>query len=125
MEQQGLPQENCGVGTLEAYANAGLPSNFEFTEMLNDVIMASYADTMEGSDDLVRNGIVLPNNVVDQKAWRVGKAILTGPGCASVKPGDYFIFPGDKGIKAIQKNGRQVIFLNEERIFGICKPVKE
>jgi len=119
-----LSQENQGIGPLEQYAGDTLPSDYEFTEMLGDVIMAVYVDTIEGSDDLVRNGIVLPNNVVDQKAWRVGKAILTGPKCTSVMPGSFFIFPGDRGIKALQRNGKTVIFLNEDRIFGICQPVE-
>ncbi len=123
LAQAYAPQENGGLADLEQYAGDTLPAGFEFTAMLGDIIMAIYADTAEGSNDLLRNGIVLPVNVVDQKAWRVAKAVLVGPR-SNIKVGEYFIFPGDRGIKGIQKDGKHVIFLNEDRIFGICKPTK-
>ena len=36
---------------------------------------------------LVRNGIILPEEVVDNKAWRVGKVVLAGPNTKQVKTG--------------------------------------
>jgi co-chaperonin GroES (HSP10) len=120
--QQPLARENNGLADLDPYQNCPLPEDFEITELLGDVIQVVYADTAEDGRSLVRNGIILPAEVVDSKAWRIGKVIMAGPNTKQVKAGQYVIFPGDKGIKGIQKNGKMNIFLNEERIFGICAP---
>ena len=117
-----LARNNNGIADIDPYQNCPLPEDFEITELLGDVIQVVYADVAEDGCSLIRNGIILPNDVVDNKAWRVGKVILVGPGCKQVKAGDHVIFPGDKGIKGLQKNGKLNVFLNEERIFGICRP---
>ncbi len=122
--QQPLARENNGLADLDPYQNCPLPEDFEITELLGDVIQVEYADVAENGKDLIRNGILLPAAVVDSKAWRIGKVIMAGPNTKQVKAGQYVIFPGDKGIKGIQKNGKLNIFLNEERIFGICAPAK-
>jgi hypothetical protein len=118
-----LPRQNNGIADLDPYQNCPLPEDFEITELLGDTIQVIYADLAEDGKSLVRNGIILPSEVVDNRAWRVGRVVLAGPCTKQVKSGDYVIFPGDKGIKGIQKNGKLNIFLNEERIFGICKPL--
>jgi hypothetical protein len=117
-----LPRENNGIADVELYQDCPLPENFEITELLGDVIQVVYADTAEDGKSLIRNGIILPAEVVDNKAWRVGKVVLAGPNTKQVKTGHYVIFPGDKGIKGMQRNGKLNIFLNEDRIFGICRP---
>ena len=117
-----LARNNNGLADIDPYQNCPLPEDFEITELLGDVIQVVYADTAEDGRSLIRNGIILPHEVVDNKAWRVGKVVLAGPCCKQVKTGDFVIFPGDKGIKGLQKNGKLNIFLNEERIFGICRP---
>ena len=119
-----LPRENNGIADLDPYQDCPLPEDFEVTELLGDVIMAEYADVATDGKSLIRNGIILPNEVVDKKAWRVGKVLLVGPNAKQVKVGHHVIFPGDKGIIGIQKGGKTVIFLNEERIFGICSNSK-
>lgn len=118
-----LENENNGLPTLDPYENCPLPEDYEIVELLGRVIMAEYADVAADGKSLIRNGIILPNEVVDKKAWRVGKVLLVGPQTKQVKQGQTIIFPGDKGIIGIQKGGRTVIFLDEERIFGICKPI--
>jgi len=56
---------------------------------------------------------------------------MAGVGCKNTKPGDHIIFPHDKGIPisgiTIEGHGelRHGIFLNEERLFGKCKPKNE
>lgn len=120
-----LPRENNGIANLDPYENCPLPEDYEVTELLGDVIMAEYADVASDGKSLMRNGIILPHEVVDKKAWRVGKVLLVGPNAKQVKAGHYIIFPGDKGIIGIQKGGKTVIFLNEERIFGICAPMNK
>tara|TARA_R110000868_G_scaffold294551_2_gene555071 strand:- start:237 stop:614 length:378 start_codon:yes stop_codon:yes gene_type:complete len=116
-----LPRENNGLPSLDPYQDCPLPEDYEITELLGDVIMAEYADVAADGKSLVRNGIILPNEVVDKKAWRIGKVLLVGPDSKQVKAGQHVIFPGDKGIIGIQKGGKTVIFLDEKRIFGICK----
>lgn len=109
----------------EDYKDMPLPEDYEITEVLSNVIVAEYVDVAEDGRSLVRNGIVLPNQVVDQRAWRVAKVNLTGPECKQVKIGDIVIFPGDKGLQGLQRNGKMSIFLSEDRIFGICKQDRE
>lgn len=117
-----LARNNNGIANLDTYQNCPLPEDYEIVELLGDVIQLVYADVASDGKSLIRNGIILPSEVVDNKAWRIGKVVLTGPDVKQVKQGQYVIFPGDKGIKGIQKDGVLNVFLNEERIFGICKP---
>jgi co-chaperonin GroES (HSP10) len=107
----------------EDYKDVPLPEDYEIVELLSNVIAVEYADVAPDGKSLMRNGIILPNQVVDHRAWRVAKVKLTGPDCKQVKVGDIVIFPGDRGLQSIQKNGVMLVFLSEERIFGICKPV--
>lgn len=117
-----LARNNNGLPDIDQYKNCPLPEDFEITELLGDTIQVEYAD-VDPSDGqtVVRNGILIPQGVAEQKAWRVGKVILAGPNTRQVKNGHYVIFPGDKGLPGIQKNGKMTVFLNEERIFGICQ----
>jgi cellobiose-specific phosphotransferase system component IIB len=75
----------------------------------------------------MRNGIYVPTNALT-KAWRKARVILAGPDAKYTKVGDIVIFPNNLGVTVANidienvgsiKNG---IFLNENRIFGICKP---
>jgi hypothetical protein len=109
----------------EDYKDMPLPEDYEITEVLCNVIVAEYVDVADDGKSLIRNGIVLPNQVVDQRAWRVAKVKLTGPECKQVKVNDIIIFPGDKGLQGLQRNGKMSIFLSEDRIFGICKQDRE
>jgi co-chaperonin GroES (HSP10) len=118
-----LPRENNGLIEVDAYKDCPLPEDYEITEVLGDVIMLEYVDVAEDGKSLIRNGIILPNQVVDNRSWRVAKVNLAGPEVKQVKVGDIVMFPGDRGLQAIQKNGKMSIFLNEHRIFGICKPI--
>ena len=117
-----LTRNNNGLANIDAYQNCPLPEDYDIVELLGDVIQLVYSDVASDGRSLVRNGIILPSEVVDNKAWRIGKVVLTGPDVKQVKPGQFVIFPGDKGIKGIQKDGILNVFLNEDRIFGICKP---
>jgi co-chaperonin GroES (HSP10) len=109
----------------EDYKDVPLPEDYEIVELLSNVIAVEYADVAPDGKSLIRNGIILPNQVVDHRAWRVAKVTLAGPQCKQVKVGDIVMFPGDRGLQSIQKNGKMLVFLSEERIFGICKPLKE
>lgn len=113
-----LSRENNGI-TPEDYKDLPLPEDYEITELLGDVIMVKYLDIVDGG--VKRNGIILPNQVVDNRAWRVGEVVLAGPACKQVKKGSKVIFPGDRGLQAIRQKEGMVIFLSENRIFGICE----
>lgn len=122
-QQASLTQENKGLVEIEQYGNAALPEDYEITEVLDDVIMAEYADVAGNGKEIIRNGLFIPEGVVDQKAWRVGKVIITGPNVKNKTlrtPGATFIFPGDRGLRSIRQDGRQILFINEDRIFGVC-----
>lgn len=116
--------------------NKSLPSDFgmedySLTEILDDVILVEYCDIVGdevGSDYIERGGIIIPTSNV-QNAWRKGKVILTGPRVQQTKVGDIVIFPNSMGIPITNleitdhgkvKNG---LFINEQRIFGICKSI--
>jgi len=109
----------------EDYKDMPLPEDYEIVELLNDVIAVEYADVAEDGRSLIRNGIVLPNQVVDNRAWRIATVKLVGPDVKQVKVGQTVIFPGDRGLQGLQRNGKLMIFLTESRIFGVCKPIQE
>lgn len=122
--QAGLTRQNSGLIEIEQYGSAQLPEDYDIVELLDDIIMAEYADLAEDGKSVIRNGILLPESVIEQKAWRVGRVLLAGPSVSSKRlrtQGTHFIFPADRGIRSIKKDGRQIIFINEDRIFGICE----
>jgi co-chaperonin GroES (HSP10) len=109
----------------EDYKDIPLPEDYEIVELLADVIAVEYCDIAPDGKSLMRNGIILPNQVVDHRSWRVAKVTLAGPACKQVKVGNIVMFPGDRGLQSIQKNGKMLVFLSENRIFGICKPISQ
>ena len=101
---------------------------FKLSEVLDDIILIQYADAGDDRGDTVmRNGLALPLAHIE-KAWRIGKVVLAGHNCRRVKVNDYVCFPSDKGIPCsnldVENVGvlKDATFLNEGRIFGICKP---
>ena len=96
---------------------------------MDDIILVEYVDLTADKDGILRNGIYIPTNTVT-KAWRKAKVILAGPEVKYTKVGDIVLFPSSLGITvanlAIRGHGiiGNGVFLNESRIFGICK-VKE
>lgn len=115
-------------------SNKTLPSDFglddyELSELLDDVILVEYCDLVAGEDNaeyIKRGSIVIPISQITN-AWRKGVVILAGPRVQQAKVGDIVVFPSSMGIPVMNlevsnhgkvKNG---LFLNEQRIFGICK----
>jgi hypothetical protein len=46
--------------------------------------------------------------------------------CKTVKEGDFIVFPNDRGMRVSNLNGlKHIVFLNEQRIFGVCKTKTE
>ena len=99
--------------------------DYELNFIFDDILLIEYADETDRGE-IERNGILIPANAMN-KAWRRGRVILAGPDAKYTKEGDIVIFPNNMGVtisnvtitnKGKIKNG---VFLNEERMFGICK----
>jgi len=98
---------------------------YNLKSLLDDVLLVKYVDETEDGTSIMRNGIIVPVNV-DTKAWRIGEVVLCGPSSKYVKTGDYVVFPNNLGVPVanldIENYGtlKKGLFLNEQRIFGIC-----
>ena len=98
---------------------------YNLKALLDDIILVKYSDETEDGTSIMRNGIHVPINT-DTKAWRIGEVILAGPNVRFAKVGDHVCFPNNLGVPVanidIDNYGtlNKGIFLNEQRIFGIC-----
>ena len=103
---------------------------FRLKQILDDVLLAEFVDETTDGSAILRRGIFIPGNAMT-KAWRVGKVILAGPNVKYAKTGDHIIFPNNLGIPIanIEVEGfgtlAKGIFLNEQRIFGICSQLED
>jgi hypothetical protein len=101
--------------------------DFELSFIFDDILLVEYIDLTDDRDGILRNGLYIPTNAMT-KAWRKAKVILTGPNALYTKVGDIVVFPNNLGVTianmAIRNHGviRNGVFLNENRVFGICKP---
>ena len=99
--------------------------DYELSFIFDDILLIEYIDETD-QGDVLRNGIVVPTNALN-KAWRRGKVILAGPHAKYAKEGDVVVFPNNMGvtISGVNVTGKgkvkKGVFLNEERMFGICK----
>jgi hypothetical protein len=103
---------------------------YNLKSVLDDILLVKYVDETEDGSNIMRNGIVVPINA-DTKAWRIGEVILAGNNVKVAKIGDFVCFPNNLGVPIanIDIDGygtlKKGIFLNEQRIFGICSQRKE
>lgn len=129
--QTTLEDEVKGTIQLDKYASSENFNLFgyELSQVLDDIILVKYVDCNDDGTEILKNGVWVPINVTTY-AWRLGEVVLAGPRCKLVKTGDVVCFPNDKGIQVgnleVEGEGklRNSCFLNEERVFGICKPKK-
>ena len=123
-DQRGsLPRENFGLPSLDLTDMQGIeiPLEFDITAVLGDILMCEVAD--EGKEGEVKRGGIIISQAMATKMWRVAKVILRGPQCSeTVQVGDYVMYPSDKGIPLISHEGKKLVFLNEARMFCVCKP---
>ena len=127
--QANLEDKVKGTVQLDKYASSENFNLFgyELTTVLDDIILVKYVDCNDDGTEILKNGVWVPINV-NTYAWRLGEVVLAGPRCDLVKVGDVVCFPNDKGIQVgnleVEGQGKlkNSCFLNEERIFGICKP---
>lgn len=123
------PEQDDLIGgkvQLEQYKGSSMEFiDYTLEKVLDDILMCQYADINEDGTEVKRGSIWVPINTV-HFAWRVGRVILAGPKCETVKEGNFIIFPNDKGIQVNNLNGlKNIVFLNESRIFGVCSPKNE
>jgi len=113
-----------GLVQLDNYMGSDINlSDWKLESLLDDIMMCQFADCNEDNTQIMRDGIFVPVNMV-QSAWRVAKVIIAGPRCKT-KVGDHVIFPSNFGIKCAKMNGlKNIVFLNEEHIFGRAVPAK-
>lgn len=103
----------------------GFEDDFELSFIFDDILLVEYIDESD-EGEIMRNGILVPTNAIT-KAWRKAKVILAGPESKYAKVDDIVIFPNDLGVTVsnidIAGKGKikRGIFLNEDRLFGICK----
>lgn len=111
-----------GLVRIENYLSSDLNmTGWTLTAVLDDILMCQFADINEDGTMIKRGDIWVPINAVNQ-AWRVAKVLLAGP-AAKVKPGQYVIFPSTFGMKAANINNlKHIVFLNEDRLFGVAEP---
>jgi co-chaperonin GroES (HSP10) len=128
-EEKFLSQEVQGIASmdLDEYSGMAVPKEWEITGLFGDIIQVEYADVEESelAGELINRGGILVNTNATRYTWRVGKCILKGPAVKYVNVGDYVMFPSDKGIPLTKFNGKDFVFLNEERIFSIVEPTDE
>jgi len=99
-------------------------------QVLDDIILAIFIDESDNGKEIVRNGILVPVNA-ETKAWRLGKVVLTGTSVRHTKIVDVICFPNNLGVPItnIEVDGygkiNKGIFINEQRIFGICSTLKQ
>jgi co-chaperonin GroES (HSP10) len=121
------PQEDKIGGKVQLDNYLGHEMNLDgwtLTKVLDDILMCQYIDVNEEGTEIKRGSIWVPINTVNF-TWRLAKVILAGPDCKTVKVDDVIMFPNDKGIRVANMNGlKNVVFLNETRIFGVCEEQK-
>jgi len=131
-QQQRAESNDYRLIDLDTYVNDNFTLfGYKLSNVLDDIILVQYADMADDKtgQTVLRNGIAIPLAHVE-KAWRIGKVVLAGPRCQHVKINDFVCFPSDKGIPCsnldVDNVGvlKDAIFLNEDRIFGICKPIE-
>ena len=119
------PEEHLIDLSTHSEGDIGLPDDFELSFIFDDILLVEYIDESE-EGEIQRNGIYVPRNAIT-KACRKAKVILAGPKAKYTKQDDIVIFPNNLGVTVsnldISGKGtiKKGVFLNEDRIFGICK----
>jgi cellobiose-specific phosphotransferase system component IIB len=96
--------------------------------VFDDIVLVEFVDEVQ--DAIKRNGLYVPTNATT-KAWRKGKVVLVGPSVQYCGVDDIVVFPNDKGasVANLQVEGYGKVlkgmFLSEQRLFGICKPIEQ
>lgn len=117
-----IDMNNSGLPTFDVTDMQGcaIPLQYDITGVLGDILMCEVVDEEDGV--INRSGIWMSPSMT-AKMWRVARIMKKGPACSpTLNEGDYVMYPSDKGIPSM-KHGKKLIFLNEARLFCICKPI--
>lgn len=116
-------------------ADRGLPTDFglddyTLTKLMDDVMLLEFCDLVSGGSDsdeyVKRGGIIIPVTQV-HNMWRKGRVILKGPRVNFTEVGEIVMFPANMGVQIsnVEVEGygtvKKGLFLNEQRMFGVCK----
>ena len=102
---------------LEKYHENTFSDDYELTELFGDTIMVSYTDCNDVG--YVKRGALWVDPSVTYNIWRVGEVLMKGPKVTEgINVGDLLMFPNDRGIPGVKYRGREVHYINEERLFG-------
>lgn len=103
--------------------------DYVLAKILDDIMLLEFCDLVasnDGAEYVERGGIIIPVTQV-HNMWRKGRVILKGPRVQFTEVGDIVMFPANMGVKIgnveVEGHGpvKNGIFLNEQRMFGICK----
>lgn len=103
--------------------------DFVLSKLMADVILVEFCDLQSGEDGVefvMRGGLAIPVAQV-HNLWRKGKVILKGPHARFTDVGEIVIFPANMGIPVsnlqVKNHGfvKKGLFLNEDRMFGMCE----
>jgi hypothetical protein len=120
-----LPKSLIDFSSLPKNSFNSVFYGYNLKQVLDDILLCTFVDETEDGTSIIRNGLHVPVNT-DTKAWRIGEVILAGPNVKYAKVGDFVCFPNNLGVPVsnldIENYGtlKKGIFLNEQRIFGIC-----
>lgn len=102
---------------LEKYFNSTLAEDYELTGLFGDTIMVEYVDC--NADGFIKRGGLWIDPRVTLQAWRVGKVLMKGPKVSEyIEINDLVQFPNDRGIPGVKYKGKEVHYINEDRLFG-------
>ncbi len=115
-------------------ADRGLPTDFglddyTLTKLMDDVMLLEFCDLVSadsGDEYVKRGGIIIPVTQI-HNMWRKGKVILKGPRVNFTEVGEIVMFPANMGVQIsnVEVEGygsvKKGLFLNEQRMFGVCK----
>ena len=103
--------------------------NYVLSKLMDDVMLLEFCDLQSGEDGVeyvMRGGIAIPVAQI-QNMWRKGRVIIKGPNVRYTEVGDIVMFPSNMGVQItnVEVEGygpvNKGLFLNEQRMFGICK----
>jgi co-chaperonin GroES (HSP10) len=101
--------------------------DYKLSFVFDNILAVEYIDLADDGNSITRNGLYVPTNA-QMRAWRKGKVVIAGPESKYAKVGDIVMFPNNLGatVSNIEIEGygilKKGIFLNEDRLFGICAP---
>ena len=125
-----VPQSLIDFSSLPKNSFNSVFYGYNLKQVLDDILLCTFVDESEDGSSIIRNGLHVPINS-DTKAWRIGEVILAGPNVRFANVGDFVCFPNNLGVPVanldIDGYGTlyKGIFLNEQRIFGICSQRKD